>query len=118
MKTTKVVPFFVFFLFVLVSISFAQDSNVQIQKSEDRTGAVVTTPKTARKQVSGNPVDRLFSVFENGIMGIAAPASHWSGKAVDGVVFGVEKTGTVLFSRFFHLVDLKGKWTSSKKTTS
>lgn len=111
--------FFLLLVFVFGSalIAVAEDPNVQIQKSEDRTGALVTTPKTARKQVSGNPVDRLFSVFENGVMGIAAPTSHWSGKAVDGVVFGVEKTGTVLFSRFFHLVDLKGKWTNSKKTS-
>ena len=112
--------FFLLLVFVFGSAltAVAEDSNVQIQKSEDRTGAVGTAQKAARKQVSGNPVDRLFSVLETGIMGMAAPASHWSGKAVDGVVFGVEKTGTVLFSRFFHLVDLKGKWTSSKKTTS
>ena len=111
--------FFLLLVFVFGSAltAVAEDSNVQIQKSEDRTGALVTTPKPARKQVSGNPADRLFSVFENGVMGIAAPTSHWSGKAVDGVVFGVEKTETVLFSRFFHLADLKGKWTNSKKTS-
>ncbi len=109
MKAIRVAPFLVILIFGFISTAVAQDSNVQIQKSEDRTGARVTTPKAARKQVGGNPVDRMFSVFENGVMGIAAPASHWSGKAVDGVVFGVEKTETVLFSRFFRSIDLKNK---------
>ena len=106
------------FIFSFVLPAMAQDSNVQIQKAEDRTGAVVTTHTTAKKPRDNNWVDRFFSVIETGVMGVATPTSYWTGKAVDGVTIGFEKTGTVIFSRFFHAVDLKNKLKTGKKESS
>lgn len=89
---------------------FAENASVQIQKTEDRTGAALT-PAAPRKTSSGNnAVDRFFSLVETGIMGVAEPVSDWAGKGADAVTLGVEKTGSFIFARGFRAIDLKNKF--------
>ena len=115
MKRTALISLVLILGFILPLM--AQDSNVQIQKAEDRTGAVVTTHAAAKKPTDNNVVDRFFSVIEKGIMGVATPTSYWTGKAVDQVTVGFEKVGTVIFSRFFRALDLKTKFEARGKAT-
>ena len=111
--------------FILLSIFFvfnptiwAEDPNVQIQKTEDRTGAVVTASAPAKKRPDNNPVDRFFAVIETGVMGVAVPVSYCGGKLADIVTLGVEKASSPVFSRFFRTVDLKKKFESKENKTS
>jgi hypothetical protein len=108
-RMTRVLLFLIFLFSCHLAVR-AQDSDVQIQKSEDRTAAIVVTKEPPRKRTDDNLIDRSLSKLESVVMGMAAPVSSWSGKTMDQVTVGFEKTGSFLFSRFFHLVDLKEKF--------
>jgi hypothetical protein len=101
-----------------ISPVVAQDSNVQIKKTEDRTGAVIPTPSAPQKTPDNNVVDRFFSGFETGIMAVVEPTSYWTGKGVDVLSTGVEKTGSFIFSRGFQAVDFKNKFKKESKETN
>lgn len=94
-----------------------EETNVNIQKVEGRTEAVVSSDPAPEAKVHQGGIKQILLLPEKAMVGTARVSSQVVGKITDAVVLGVQTAGGFLFSPLFRTIDAK-KWKKESEVKS
>ena len=117
MKIKKAIAMICFLILNSNFLFGADGTNVNIQKVEGRTEAIVSSDPAPVAQAHQGGVKQILLLPEKTIVGTAQVSSQVIGKITDTVVLGVQTAGGFLFSPFFRAVDAK-KWKKESEVKS
>ncbi len=89
------------------SVLLAEEAQVEIQKLEGRTEAIVTSVESGMPQKSEGWLEDPFMIPERLVVGTARITSKVIGQITDTAVLGVQTASGVILSPVVHVLDVK-----------